>query len=159
MELVSHNDSILNEECKDFNFADPPFDPIEFSKELVKFMYDRNGLCIAANQVGIPYRFFAMRGYPENFVCFNPKLVMPGDAQVVLEETSLTFPNLIVKIKRPRDIRVRFQTPNGETRTETYTGMTARIFQHALDHLNGIKFFNNANAFHKEQALKRWKKK
>lgn len=158
MKLVDKNDSILSEVCADFNFMNPPFDPIEFSQELVKFMYDSNGIGLAANQVGIPYRIFCMRGHPQNFVCFNPKIVMFAEEQIVLEEGCLSFPNLIVKVKRPKHVRVRFSTPNGDTRTETFTGMTARIFQHELDHLNGVLYFNRANRYHKEVAMKKWKR-
>ena len=157
--LLPENHPLVLNSCSEWDFGHEENDPIQLAKDLVKFMYEKNGLCLAANQVGIPKRVFSMRGHPENFVCFNPKIVMPSETQVVLEETSLTYPNLIVKIKRPRDIRVRFQTPNGETRTDTFTGMTARTFQHALDHINGTRFFNNANAYHRQQAMKRWKKK
>lgn len=158
MNLVSQNDPILTRVCEDFNFSNSPFDPVEFAKELVKHMYDWNGLGLAANQVGVPYRVFAMRGAPENFVCYNPKIVQPGEQQVTLEETSLTYQGLSVKIKRPQHIRVRFAMPNGEVRTDTFTGMTARLFQHELDHLNGIKFFSRANRYHREQAFKKWKR-
>jgi peptide deformylase len=158
MELVKTDDPILTTPCESFDFSNPPFEPIEFSKELVKFMYDNNGIGLAANQVGVPYRVFAMRGHPENFVCYNPKVVMYGNEQVTHEEGCLTYSGLTVKIKRSQHIRVRFQTPNGETRTDTFTGMTARIFQHELDHLDGVLYFNRANRYHKELAFKKWKR-
>jgi peptide deformylase len=120
-------------------------------------VYEAGGIGIAANQVGVPYRVFAMRGHPENFVCYNPKIVQPSEQQIVLEEGCLTYPGLFVKVKRPQHIRVRFQTPNGDMRTETYTGMTARIFQHELDHLDGIIFYNKASRYHRDQALRKWK--
>lgn len=151
------NDKHLLERCKDFDFVFPPFDPIEFSKELVKTMYEKNGLGIAANQVGVPYRIFAMRGSPENFVIFNPKIVWESDKQVVLEEGCLSYPGLVVKIKRPEFVRVRFNTPNGETLTKQFIGMTARIFQHEYDHLEGNRFYDKANKFHRDQAMRKWK--
>jgi peptide deformylase len=158
MNLVNQNDPILTSVCNEFDFHNPPFDPIEFSQELIKFMYDRNGIGLAANQVGVPYRVFAMRGSPENFVCFNPKIVQFSNAEVVLEEGCLSFPGLIIKVKRPQHIRVRFQTPNSETLTKQFTGMTARIFQHELDHLNGMLYINRANRYHREIAMKKWKR-
>ena len=158
MELVSHTSEILTKPCEPFDFLNPPFDPIEFSKDLVKTMYDYNGIGLAANQVGVPYRIFAMRAAPENFVCFNPRIVQPSEAEIVLEEGCLTFKGLQVKVKRPQHVRVRFQTPNGETLTKQFTGISARIFQHELDHLDGIVFYNRANRYHREQALKKWKK-
>jgi len=136
----------------------PPFDPTQFAKDLVKFMYDHNGIGLAANQVGVPYRIFAMRGQPENFVCFNPKIVWKSDAKVELEEGCLTYNGLLVKITRPQHIRVRFNTPNGNMLTKQFTGMTARIFQHELDHLDGEVFYNKANRYHRDQALKKWKR-
>lgn len=158
MELVKANDPILTTVCENFDFRNPPFDPIEFSKELVKHMYDWNGMGLAANQVGVPYRIFAMRGSPENFVCFNPKIVQPSEAEIALDEGCLTFPGLYVKIKRPQHVRVRFTTPNGETITKQFTGMTARIFQHEIDHLDGIVFYNKANRIHRDRALDKWRK-
>ena len=159
MNLVAHNDPILTKVCDPFLFSTPPFDPIEFSRDLVKFMYEKNGIGLAANQVGVPYRIFAMRGQPENFVCFNPKIVWKSDAKIELEEGCLTFPGMLVKIIRPQHIRVRFNTPNGDILTKQFTGMTARIFQHELDHLDGVLFYNHANRYHRDQALKKWKRK
>jgi len=159
MELVKNNDPILTLPCKSFDFANPPFDPIDFSRELVKFMYDNNGIGISANQVGVPYRIFAMRAAPENFVCFNPKIVQPSEQMVVLEETSILYPGLIVKIKRPQHVRVRFTTPNGDTRTETFTGISARVFQQMTNNLEGILYFNFASRYHRDIAMKKWRGK
>jgi peptide deformylase len=157
MQLVNKNDPKLTTPCANFDFVNPPFDSVEFAQELVKFMYDRNGVGLAANQVGVPYRIFAMRGSPENFVCYNPKLVQPSEAQVILEEGCLTYPGLYVKIKRPQHVRVRFTTPNGDTLTKQFTGMTARVFQHQMDYLDGIVFYNRANRFHRDQAFRKCK--
>lgn len=152
------DDTYLLEECEDFDFSNPPFDPIEFAQNLVKFVYENNALGLAANQVGVKYKVFAMRGQPENFVCYNPKIIQPSEQEVVLEEGCLSYPGLLVKIKRPQHIRVRFQTPNGETMTKQFTGITARVFQHEMDHLMGIKFYDLANRFHREKAFKQWNK-
>lgn len=122
-------------------------------------MYEKKGIGLAANQVGIPYRIFSMRADPQNFVCFNPKIIQPSDEEIILEEGCLSFPGLIVKVKRPRHIRVRFTTPNGDTRTEMFTGMSARIFQHELDHIDGKLYFNRASRYHREIAMKKWKKR
>ena len=146
------------EKCEEFDFKDPPFDPIEYAKNLVKFMYEKNALGIAANQVGAPYRIFAMRGHPENFVCFNPKIVQPSEKTVVLEEGCLSYSGLLVKIKRPEFVRVRFTTPNGDTITKQFVGMSARVFQHEYEHLDGVRFYDNANKFHREQAMRKWRK-
>lgn len=151
------DDRYITTVCEEFDFKDPPFDPIDFAQALVKFVHENNALGVAANQVGNPYRVFAMRGSPENFVCFNPKIVQESEQQIVLEEGCLTYPGLLVKIKRPEFIRARFTTPNGDTITRQFIGMSARVFQHEMDHLDGIRFYDRANRFHREQAMRKWR--
>lgn len=155
MELVKPSDPILRQECKPFDFTNPQLEITSFAHELVRFMYEKNGLGLAANQVGVNLRVFALRASPQNFVCINPRIVWFSEETILLEEGCLTFPNLLVKIKRPSFIRVRFFTPNGETRTEKFVGMTARCFQHEMDHINGILFYDKSNRYHKEQAFKK----
>lgn len=157
MKLVNYNDPILTKVCDVFDFSNPPFDPIVFAQELVKFMYDNNGLGLAANQLGIPYAVFAMRGNPDNFVCFNPKIISSSENYVSLEEGCLSRRGLIVKVKRPDSVRVRFNTPNGDTRTETFIGITARVFQHEMDHMNGELYFNKASRYHRDVAMRKWR--
>ena len=156
LKLVSPTDPVLLEKCKPWDFLNPEFDLVEFSKNLVKFMYDNNGIGIAANQVGIPYRIFAMRGQPENFVCINPRIVDTSTETIVMDEGCLTYPGVVVKIKRPRHVKIRFDIPNGDTLTKQFTGMTARVVQHEYDHLEGLVFYNKASLFHREKALKKF---
>ena len=158
MKLVAPNDPILTIPCPQFNFQDPPVDPIELAQSMVGFMYDNNGLGLAANQVGLSYRMFVMRGHPENFACFNPRIVHQDEELVSMEESCLSFPGLVVKVKRSKSIRARFTMANGETRTEAFNGMSARVFLHELDHLNGELFFNKANRYHRDNAMRKWKR-
>jgi peptide deformylase len=159
MELVKITDPILTQPTQKFDFLSPPFEPIEFSKQIIKTLYDLKGIGLAANQIGVPYSVFAMRGDPENFVCFNPRIVDSSTETIVLEEGCLTYPNLLVKIERPRHIKVRFQTPNGDTMTRSFTGMTARIFQHELEHLQGKRFFDSLSRLKMDMAIKKANKK
>ncbi len=155
MDIVKYNDPILREESKRFDFDNPPFDPIEFSQNLVSLMYGNNAICLTAQQVGVPYRIFAMRGSPENFVCFNPKIVTESEEKIKLEEISLTYPGLRVRITRSQHCRVRFATPNSDIRTETFTGMTARVFLQSCSNLDGIPFWSGISRLELSMALKK----
>lgn len=155
--LVIENRAALSVPCIDFDFTNPPTDPIQLSSDLVHTMMSKNGLGLAANQVGLPWRVFAMRTSPKMTVCFNPRIVDVSNEEVILEEGCLSFPDYFIKIKRPRTIKVRFTYPNGETVTETFTNITARVFQHELDHLDGILFQTRANRFHRDQAMRQYK--
>ena len=157
MILVKQNDPILRAPCVGYDFNDKSIDVIEFAKQLVVTMYQHNGIGLAANQVGYNHRIFALRGHPENFVCINPKIVNKSEQSSYIIEGCLTFPGLAVKIKRADEIRVRFSTPNGDVRTETFRGLTAHAFQHEMNHLDGELFYMKATKYHRDQAFKNWK--
>jgi len=142
LNVIDYNDSILYQECKYFDFDNAPYDPGELAQSLVQKMYGLNALGLSANQVGLPYKVFAMMGNP-NFVCFNPKIVQPSEETILMDEACVSFPGLTMKINRPRHIRCRFQGPDGETYTHTFSGMTARVFQHEMMHMEGKPFFND----------------
>jgi peptide deformylase len=42
--------------------------------------------------------------------------------------------------------------------TKQFIGMSARVFQHEYDHLMGLRFFDKANKFHRDQAMRKWKR-
>lgn len=154
MEIVKYPNPILSTALSDFDFENPPIPPAELATELLKYMYKTYGVGLSSNQLGLPYRVFAMRGYPVSFVCFNPKIVYYNDKIVSMEEACLSFPGITIKIKRPSEIRARFQTPSGMVVTKKFEGLTARTFQHEMDHMDGTLFFNRANRYHREKALK-----
>jgi peptide deformylase len=155
--IVMAGAEILQTELEKFDFSNPPTDPIELSHTLSKAVIEHEGMGLAANQLGLPYRAFVIRSSPM-LVIFNPIVVDISTEMVYLEEGCLSYPGLSVKIKRPKAIRVRYTQPNGEIVTRSFNGLTARVFLHELDHLNGITHIDRATGFHKEQALKNIKK-
>jgi peptide deformylase len=155
--LVKDTDPILSEEMPRFDFDNPVIDPIQLAYDLVESMRHHNGIGLSANQIGLPYRAFAMEAVPA-IVCFNPKLIDESSEEILLEEGCLSFPGLGIKIKRPRHIKVRYAEPSGEVITKKFTGMAARCFLHELDHMNGTKYIDRASFVQKELAFKRQKK-
>lgn len=156
-ELVNSSDPHLKHGTYDFNFAEPQIDPQELAENLANVMIENNGVGLAAPQVGISLSAFVV-GDPKNRdsirAFFNPKIVdMSGD-EVYIEEGCLSFPGLFVKVKRPSEIRIRYQNVQGETITEKFSGFTARIIQHEYDHLQGIVFTSKANRIHLNKARK-----
>ena len=112
---------------------------------------------LAANQVGFRHSVFALAGQP-SVVAFNPKIVWTSNEVISLEEGCLSFPGLLVRVKRPKDVRIRFKTPNGEVHTKLYTGMTASTIQHEMDHLAGRAFFHGMSRAKLERAVDTAKK-
>lgn len=116
----------------------------QISDDLAETMKHYGGIGLSANQVGLPYRVFVM-GDNKNFAaCFNPKILVESDTQVPIEEGCLTYPGLFVKIRRPDWIEVEFEDENGDKHTDTFEGLMCRVFQHEMDHMNGIDFTSRA---------------
>jgi len=155
LEFVSETSPVLLQECKEFDFNNPPFDPKEFAQALHDKMIKSDGLGLSANQVGKPYRVFVMRTGEEPYAVFNPKIVDTSDRELVMKEGCLSFPLLYLNVKRPDAVRIRFQNEIGETRTEQFIGMTARIAQHEFDHMNGKVYTQKASAFETHRALRK----
>ena len=155
--LVKDTDPILSQVMPRFDFDNPVVDPIQLAYDLVESMRHHKGIGLSANQIGLPYRVFAMEAVPA-LVCFNPKLIDVSSEEILLEEGCLSFPGLGIKIKRPRHIKVRYAEPSGEVMTRKFTGMAARCFLHELDHMDGTKYIDRASFVQKEIALKRQKK-
>lgn len=155
LDLVHYSNPILTTPTQDFDFERPPMDPEELANIMLTVMAEQNGIGLSANQIGLPYRVFVLAGDP--FACFNPRIVDTSDEEVLLDEGCLTYPALYVKIKRPKSIRIRFTNIKGQTETQKYTGMTARIIQHEMDHLDGKLFFNRASRYHRDSAFRKHK--
>lgn len=149
--LIPPTDPILHTKIENFDFSNPQVDPIELANRLIQTMNDNSGLGLSANQCGLPYRVFVMRSETST-VCFNPKILAISNEEVSLEEGCLSYPFMFVKIKRPLWIRARYTDAFGEVHTDRFIGMTARVFQHEYDHLEGINYLNRANRFHIEKA-------
>jgi len=152
---VDRNHPILKEKVNAFIFGSS-IDPVELARSLTELAITTDSISLSAPQCGIDARVFVILADPV-LACFNPKIVDSSEEQLYLEEKCLTFPNVVLKVKRPKKIRVRFTMPNGVTETRIFDGLTARHFQQQVDHLDGVLFTQRATLFHREQAFKKAK--
>lgn len=149
--LVPPYHPMLLQKMERFSFVNPPINPIELGNNLIETMVHNKGMGLSANQCGLPYRCFVLHS-AEPFVVFNPFIADTTTETVMLDEGCLSFPNLFVKIKRPKSIKVRYQDAFGEWKTAKFTGVTARAFLHEFDHLEGMIYTKRANPMHLARA-------
>lgn len=158
LNLVDQNDPILREIMPEYDFeSQSDLMTTELSQNLCESLIHHGGSGIAAPQLGLRQRVFVMLSNPIR-ICFNPRIVDQGEEMVEMEEGCLSIKNISLKIKRPRRIRVRYTLPNQETLTEVFHDITARIFQHELDHLNGILFIDHVSKLKLDIAKRKGKK-
>ena len=91
---------------------------------------------MAANMIGVNKRIIIFDDHGSATVMFNPELVKCSGAYET-EEGCLSLSG-VRKTRRWRQIKVRYQNERFETRLRTYTGFTAQIIQHEIDHCNGV---------------------
>lgn len=155
--LVDNTDSILRTGMLDFDFSAKPVDPKYLSISLIETMLHRYGVGLAAVQVGQPYRVFAMGAGNTAFACFNPKIIEASEDLDSFEEGCLSWKGLYLRIKRPESIKCEYYDFNGVKQERSFSGLTARIFQHELDHLNGEVFIDKVHPINLDKAKRKVK--
>ena len=91
---------------------------------------------MAANMIGVRKRVIVFDNEGTDMVMFNP-VILKGEGVYDTEEGCLSLPG-IRKTKRFQKIKVQYQTAAFQTRIKTFTGWTAQIIQHEIDHCDGI---------------------
>ncbi len=91
---------------------------------------------MAANMIGVARRIIIFDDNGTTSVMFNPEIIK-SSGPYEAEEGCLSLAGTR-KAKRYRSIKVRYQNERFEMRLKTYTGWTAQIIQHEIDHCNGI---------------------
>ena len=159
MNLIKYPNEFLEREVKDVDLENPGFDPVELKKEMVEFMIANNGIGLSANQIGLDAKVFVMGDSVENStMCINPTVLQYTQDTVVDVEGCLSFPNVFVKIKRPKEILARYWNENLEECTVKIEGYSAKCYLHELDHLLGITFKDRASKLKWNMAQKKARK-
>lgn len=132
----------------------------KFERSMVNLMIASRGIGLAANQIGITKRFFVI-GY-ESFdvfqkpvILWNPSIVRSSEEIVEDVEGCLSFPGIWVKVKRPKQVTVRWQNLKGETLMQHLDGIESKCFQHELDHIDGITFNTRVSKLKWDMAKKK----
>lgn len=134
---------MIREICRDEEFLSRQSEPagpedLEVAQDLLDTLAANKERCVgmAANMIGVSKRIIAFDNGGQYLVLFNPELVKCA-APYETEEGCLSLPGTR-KTKRYRSIKVRYQNEQFQTRFKTFTGWTAQIIQHEIDHCNGV---------------------
>lgn len=165
-ELIDPNEQILKEELPDITFEELKekhgLEPKELFENLIETMKKHGGIGLSANQCGLPIRAFVIMTNIEKSeatIFFNPKITWTSEETGLFVEGCLTYPNLFLNIRRPNSIRFEFMDVNGKKRESGFGGITARVFQHEFDHMQGCNFTMWASKLKLDMGLKRAAKK
>jgi len=136
-----------------FNFED--VDAEMLTNVMLDRMIEMGGVALSAPQVGLDMSMFVMGINEAKIEVFNPKIISSSIDTDVMNEGSLTYPGILVIIKRPVSIVVEYYNKKGEFQQNEFQGLTARIFQHAFDHLQGTSIKDKVSKLKWNMASKR----
>lgn len=141
MDVVKAPDRRLRFQTKPVKKISPAI--LNTLKEMVKLtktFKDPEGVGLAANQVGLQESFFVAKNKDHFIKVINPKLLSSSKKTKKYFEGCLSIPGIWGEVKRHLSIKVSYKDEQGKSVTKTLTGVLAWIFQHEIDHLNGILF-------------------
>ena len=111
---------------------------LEIAADLLETLKFHKEGCVgmAANMIGVSKRIIAFDNAGEYMVMFNPEIVKKSDPYRA-EEGCLSLAGTR-PAKRYKSIKVQYQNEKFQTRLKTFTGFSAQIIQHEIDHCDGI---------------------
>ncbi len=131
---------------------------VRIVEEMFDTLYDSDsGIGLAAPQVGIQRQIFVWDMDDEPMVILNPTIV-ESDGEWVYDEGCLSIPGLYVEMTRPKTVLMKGIDMNGNEISLEADELEARLFQHELDHLNGVLMFDRMQPEQRKQAIAEYKK-
>lgn len=129
--------------CKEIDFLQQKSEPaseedLPVATDLLETLKSHREACVgmAANMIGIKKRIIAFENNGTYTVMFNPR-ILKKSGPYEAEEGCLSLPGMR-KTKRWKSIKLEYQNEKFQTRFQTFTGWTAQIIQHEIDHCDGI---------------------
>jgi peptide deformylase len=146
LEILNYQNPILCRPSSKVRFVDDEIRKI--IDDMAETMMIRDGIGLAAPQIGLNKRFFLFisdfaedRETVEIKVAINPQ-ILEEEGETITYEGCLSYPDYFASVKRALKVKVRYQDIDLNKVEEEFTGLAARVFQHELDHLEGIQFID-----------------
>lgn len=157
--ILSDGHPKLAERMEEFDLSQITMPEIQkFIKQLKLTMRTYGGLGLSANQCGFRFRMFVMGSDDFQMVCINPEIVQTFGEPTKMREGCLSYPGLYLNVPRYNKIVVEHFDELGEYNTTTLEGISAQVYQHELDHMNGVVYTDKVGPLALELAKKRQKK-
>ena len=129
---------------------------VQIVDDMVPAMYQAEGIGLAAPQVGIQKRLFVydIGEGPQTLV--NPEIV-DSDGEWSFEEGCLSLPGLSFELIRPKQVHLVGRDLDGNEVSIEADELLARLFQHELDHLDGVLLLDHLERDERKAALRQWR--
>jgi peptide deformylase len=124
------------------------------AQDMLRIMRENEGVGLAANQIGRLKRIFVAAYEDQEFVVINPVVEWSSESTEKDEEGCLSLPGTRVEVERPYAVTVTGKDTSGTTVRLEAEGLLARIFQHEIDHLNGVLILDRTDLESRKRAMR-----
>ncbi len=137
---------------------------VNLIKDMLDTMYENKGIGLAAPQIGVSKRIITVDiEWPEKdrrnpIVVINPEIVLKED-EIKSQERCLSLPGISDTIKRSRYVKVKGLDANGNVVELEGEDLLAIVFQHEIDHLDGLVFIDHLSRLKRNFYLKKLMKR
>lgn len=160
LNIVTYPDPLLRQISQPVEIFDDDLNNLLETMQDV--MYRDDGVGLAAPQIGLSRRIIVLDDGNGLINFINPEILSSSNDEEVMEEGCLSLPDIRVPVRRPGEVVVEGQNESGKKVKYEATGLLARIFQHEIDHLNGILIIDHISAIQRsliKSKLKQLEKK
>lgn len=144
LKIVTYPDLVLRQQAERIRSMDREIRSL--IDEMAEVMYTDDGVGLAAPQVGVSKQLIVVDAGEGLMSLINPEIVKTGDEVETMEEGCLSLPGIRVNVGRKSRIGIRGMNERGEFVDMNVEGLAARVFQHEIDHLNGILIIDHASS-------------
>lgn len=140
----------------------------KLSQDMIETMIANQGIGLAACQIGELKRIIVVYPIEEKTnkekskitpkIFINPKIVKKSREVTIDEEGCLSFPGLFLKIERAKEVTISALNENGKEISLEAKDLLARIFQHEIDHLDGVLFIDRLSFWQRWKIKNKLKK-
>lgn len=124
------------------------------AEDMRRIMRENEGVGLAANQIGLLKRIFVASLEDQEYAIVNPVVEERSEETEKETEGCLSLPEVRVEVERPRSVIITGEDLQGEPVRIEAEGLLARVFQHEIDHLNGILILDRTDRESRKSALR-----
>lgn len=159
LNVVPVDHELMTRPPKEYDFENELASAKAVSNVLFAKMEELGAIGLSANQVGVDLRVFVMGKDAHKIAVFNPEILEIYDDKISLQEGCVSYPGIFLNITRPQSVRVKYTNQEGLVLDTIFTGITARIFLHEYDHMQGRDFTHGVSKMKLGMALKKYNNK
>lgn len=152
LEIRTFGDPVLKSRATPVKSFDGSLEKL--AGDMLETMRDQEGVGLAANQVGRLKRILVAAVEDEEFVLINPKVEEKSEETAKENEGCLSIPEIHVEVERPVAVKISAQDLSGEPLDLEVSGLLARIFQHEIDHLDGLTILDRTDRESRKRAMR-----